>query len=348
MTTTELALPAPEALPALFAAPDKIDGLISEIEAQCRAHEPDTSTKKGRDAIASLAHKVARSKTALDNAGKQLNEQARQQISVVDAERRKIRERFDALKDEVRKPLTDWEKAEADRVARHKASVSKLAFAGDTHEDLADTLAKLKAFEVTEAFEEFETEAHRAKAASIEKLEARLAEQQRIEAERAELERLRAEAAAREEADRKRREAEEAEAKRIAAQKAEAERQARIEREKQEAAQRAAREAEARAKAEQERLAREAAEREAKLKREIEEAKAREARAAQAERDRIAAERRAADEARAKREADQKHRDAIAAAIAKSIKTFGVTRDQAIALTEALMSGKIPHCEVQL
>jgi colicin import membrane protein len=89
---TALALPAPEALPALFRDPDEIDRLISRIEAEARAHVADVATTKGRREIASLAHKVARSKTALDEAGKQLNAGLRRQIDVVDQERRKVRE----------------------------------------------------------------------------------------------------------------------------------------------------------------------------------------------------------------------------------------------------------------
>ena len=56
-------------LVALFkSGADQIDPLLSRIEAEVRAHAPDTTTNKGREAIASLAYKVSRSKTALDGA----------------------------------------------------------------------------------------------------------------------------------------------------------------------------------------------------------------------------------------------------------------------------------------
>lgn len=50
--------------------------------------EADVSTDKGRKEIASLAYKVARTKTAIDDAGKKLNEEARAKINAVDEDRR--------------------------------------------------------------------------------------------------------------------------------------------------------------------------------------------------------------------------------------------------------------------
>ena len=326
---------------------------------------PDTTTRKGRDAIKALAFKVTRSKTALDEAGKQLNAGLRRQIDTVDVERRKVRERFDALKDEVRQPLNAWEAAEDERIARHKDRIDEaFRLAGDDIlvGDIAGmkrTLATVKETAVDASFEEFEMEAHRAKAKAIADLEKLIAEQERIAAERAELEKLRAEAAARAAEDERRAKAEAAEAKRIAAEKAEAERQARIHLENEEAAAKAvarveqarreAAEAErARALAEQERRDQEAATREAELKRQAEEAKARELRAAQAERDHIAAEQKAAAEAQAKREASTRIRKRVLNEIAAAlIATNDAIRPHtAHVLADALADGKIPHCKV--
>ena len=57
---------------AVFTNNDQLDPLIEAIEKEARSLVPDVTTKKGRDAIASMAHKVARSKTYIDNAGKDL------------------------------------------------------------------------------------------------------------------------------------------------------------------------------------------------------------------------------------------------------------------------------------
>lgn len=334
-TGTALALPEGRDLAVIFRASDQMDALIGRIEAEVRSHAPDVTTAKGRKAIASLAYKVAQSKTALDEAGKALNEAARQQINAVDAERRKVRDRLDALRDEARAPLTAWEKAEEERVQRIKDRLEKVRTAhtmlpeGATAEQIAALLARVEAMAIDDTWAEFVADAARYKDQAVATLRNMQAEATRREAQEAELARLRAEAEARAEADRKRAEAEAAEAARVAAEKAEAERQARIEQEKQEAAARAAAEAEARAKAEADRLvaeakaaadraAQEAAEREAALLRRIEEDRQREEKARQeAEAARIEAETRHAREmaeaAAAQERAAQAERDRVAA-----------------------------------
>ena len=89
---------------------DILTKLESEVRAQ--AAKLDISTKAGRDAIASLAYKVACSKKPLENLRKGLTEDIRKQKEAIDAEGRKVDERIEALKIEVRKPLTDRENAE--------------------------------------------------------------------------------------------------------------------------------------------------------------------------------------------------------------------------------------------
>ncbi|MEB7889777.1 hypothetical protein NGK36_10765 [Hafnia alvei] len=100
---------------AVFTNQEQLDPLIEAIEKEARSLVPDLSTKKGRDAIASMAHKVARSKTYIDNAGKDLVAELKALPKQIDESRRLVRERLDALKDEVRRPLTEWE-AEQERI----------------------------------------------------------------------------------------------------------------------------------------------------------------------------------------------------------------------------------------
>lgn len=360
-TGTALTIPAPADLAVIFREEGGIDPIIARIEAEVRAHVPDVSTKKGRDAIASLAYKVSRSKTALDDAGKSLNDEQRKQIAVVDAARRTIRDRLDTLRDEARKPLDEWEAAEAARLDALKSRLDRLNHASpseDTSACIADLIRRVEAAVIDDSWQEYLPHAAKAKDATLARLRAQLDATARREAEQAELSRLRAEAAAREEAERQRL-AEEAAAKAKAeAERIEAERQARIEREKQEAAERAAREAEERAKAEADRQRRDAeeraeaerraaAQREADLQRQIEAAKAEADAAAQRERDRIEAERKAAEDARIKREADAAHRAKIASDIAAALRTMsGRATPENIAA--ALMDGKIPHCIVRI
>ncbi len=381
-TGMELALPEPTSLPAIFGKTELVDQLLSRIEAEARSQAPDLSTPKGRKAIASLAYKIAQSKSALDEAGKALNETARAQINAVDAERRKIRDRLDALKDEVRKPLTEWEAKEDARIARCKSLLARFrpASVPASSEGLRGMIAELDAITVDASWEEFEPEATAAKADCLARLREHLAAAIEREEQAAELERLRREAAERAEADRLRAEQEaaarakaeadriEAERQRIAAQ-AEADRQARAEREKQEAAARAAKEAEERAAAElarqkreaeeaAARAAKEAAEREAEIERqakareealraEIEAEKRRAELDAQAERNRIAEAEAARLRKEKRRAEDAAHRATIRTAIVDALKAMsGNATPERIA--DALMAGSIPHTKVIL
>lgn len=351
-TGSALALPPPQDLVAIFRAGDQMDAIIKRIEDEARSQHHDVKTAKGREAIASLAHKVARSKTALDAAGADLKAEAQKIVTRVDAERRKIRDRLDALKDEIRKPLTEWEQAEKDRVDALAARLQRLMDAATvapdaTAEGIAAVIKRVEAVALDDAWQEYVAQAGVAKDATLTALRAAHARVETLEAQAAELERLRVQAEAREEDDRKRLEAERVEAERIAQEKAEAERAARIEREKQEAATRAAEEATSRAKAEAEATAKAASEREADLQRQIEDARRATESAAQAERDRAAAQAKAEADAKAKREADAAHRERIKTAIAKALASMagGATPD---AIADAIMAGKIPHVQVML
>lgn len=354
-TATDLVLATGADIAALFRQDSGLDDVISRIEADSRSQAFDLTTAKGRKACASLAHKIARSKTALDSAGKDLNAAKRAEIAVVDAERRKARDRLDALKAEVRKPLDDWEAAEEKRKAAHveamKVFDTSHSSSMDAPEVIRATLAAVEAAPMGECWDEFEEEAAEKRRIALDWHRNNLAVSEKRVADEAELARLRAEAeerarrdaeeaAAKEAAERAERERKEAEARRIEAEKADAARREQAEREKAEAAERAQVEAEERAKAE----AKAAEERHA---RELAEAKAREERAAQAERDRIAEEQRRAAESRAKREADEAHRARIKGDIVEALTTMrGAATPEAIA--DALMAGRIPHVEVTL
>lgn len=369
-----------------FSTPEKIDEILSRIESEALSYAPDTSTAKGRKAIASLAAKVARSKTALDGAGKSLNDDRRAAISAVDAERRKIRERLDALKDRVRKPLTQWEEAEAARVARHKSALDELNDTGRV-DGLSDSgvisvvIEEVEAIAVGPDWEEFQDEAIAAKGRALEKFRADLAVATAREAEQEELARLRAaeeerkakEAA--ESAERERKEAEEraqrdaAEAQKMRAEKASAyigeladgkiagETQPygiliyELEKKLPPLIDDLGEFAPPLHVKRLEALATIKADAEAARIREEERAKAAaeaEAKAAaQAERDRIADEVRANEQERAKREADRRHLDKIRSEIISALSSMrGKATPENIA--DALMSGKIPHTKVNV
>lgn len=321
--STELAVLPPALVPATVFAPGGVETILTKLEADVRiaAKDLDISTDKGRKAIASLAYKVARSKTALDDMGKGLVEETKKQVALIDADRRVIRDRLDALKDEVRKPLDDFEAAEKARTKAHEDAIQVM------ERTASFLVAELSVGEIegriaylAEVFardwQEFGKRASEVRDRSHAALTDLLDRTHKAIAERAELERLRQEAAeraAREEAERIEREKQEAADRAAEQARREAEEKARREREEAERAAAAERERiEREAQAERERAAAE----QARVEREKREA---EERAAQAERDRLEAERRAKEaeeraEAERKAAAEQAERDRIEAA----------------------------------
>lgn len=313
---------------AVFTNNDQLDPLIEAIEKEARSLVPDVTTKKGRDAIASMAHKVARSKTYIDNAGKDLVAELKALPKQIDESRRVVRERLDALKDEVRRPLTEWE-AEQERIKAEEAMNALHVEALAMNEDFDRQLeARIEsdhemALLMNDAFDRKQAE---------KKAEA---ERQRIAREE-EIKRLAEEKAKREAAEKAQREIDAAAAREreaiLAKERAERERieaQQRAEREQREAAERAEREKQAAVEAER-RKAQEEADR---IRREAE----------QREQARLAEEKRKADE-QARREADVKHRKAVGTEIVKALlANTSLTRDQAIEVLTAIKDGKIPH-----
>lgn len=88
---------------------DKVDPLLEEITKKAKDFTPDVSTDPGRREIASFAYSVALTKTTLDNMGKDLVSDWKNKAKKVDSVRKHIRDYLDNLKDDVRKPLTEFE-----------------------------------------------------------------------------------------------------------------------------------------------------------------------------------------------------------------------------------------------
>ncbi|EPJ0509684.1 hypothetical protein ACTBNK_005999 [Klebsiella variicola] len=302
---------------AVFTNNDQLDPLIEAIEKEARSLVPDVTTKKGRDAIASMAHKVARSKTYIDNAGKDLVAELKALPKQIDESRRVVRERLDALKDEVRRPLTEWE-AEQERIKAEEAMNALHAEALEMNIKFDQELAA-----------KFEADHEMAilmnDALDREQAEKKAeAERQRIAREE-EIKRLAEEKAKREAAEQAQREIDAAAAREREAILA----KERAEREQREAAERAEREKQAAVEAER-RKAQEEADR---IRREAE----------KREQARLAEEKRKADE-QARREADVKHRKAVGAEVVKALMAnTSLTRDQAIEVLTAVKDGRIPH-----
>ncbi|MFK8865844.1 hypothetical protein ACJBLD_19860 [Acinetobacter nosocomialis] len=308
---------------AAFAKRGGTDELYERIAQEVRSHVPDVSTKKGRDAIGSLALKISKSKTLIEKCGKELVAEQKAQIKVIDDDRISVVKKFDLLRDEILAPREAWEQAEKDRIAKHEESILSINFyktaviADKDSVWLKGVIRNVEEIVIDSSFEEFEEQAKIAKYETLEFLRTTLAAREKYETEQAELERLR-----KAEQERLQREHEEriaheaAEKARLEAERKAKEEADREEREKQEAI----------AKAEREK--REAAEREARLVAEKEAAELRAQHAAEAERKRIEAEQAAKLEAERKaeeaRQANQAHRKKICNEALKGLLDLGV------------------------
>lgn len=127
-TTTGSALVALSDLTPMmvFGNPAQADAIIEKIKDEVTRIDADISTAQGRAEIRATAYKIARSKTVLDEMGKDLVRDLKARSGVVDAERRRIWDALETLQVEFRKPLTDFEEAEKARVAAHEAALAAI------------------------------------------------------------------------------------------------------------------------------------------------------------------------------------------------------------------------------
>lgn len=376
--STEIMVMATANAELILLRPEKREQLYSHIRKEIEDFVPDLTTDTGRKAIASLARKVVNWKTFIGDAKAELKAEWIKKSREVDTEWRTVETELNALRDQARKPLTDWEEAEERRKSICQATITRLNSAAvvgidATVESVHALLADLRIITTDEeSMQEYSTMATEAKSLAIKSLSTALTRLEKEEADRAELAKLRAEnekriieemqAAAHEEEERLKRE--EAERQRVAEEKRIADEQARI--------QQAAKDAEEKARQEAEKIAREAAEKQqrdhdaeiARLKadqdkkdadarRERDEAAAKH----DAEMDRIAKEAadRKAEEVRLKKIADdktaedeklaknKKHRgEVMTTAKLALIKHCGIDEDRARAVVRMIVDGKIP------
>lgn len=298
----------------VFKSADQIEEILQKVEREVMSFVPDVTTVKGRKEIASLAYRVSQTKSYLDGLGKDLVAELKEVPKLIDANRKTVRDRLDALRDKARQPVTDWE-AEQDRIkAEEEARIAAEKLAAQIESDHEIALLLNEKFDRDAA--EAKAEAERQRAAHEEEIRRQAAEQARIEAEQA-AQRER-DAAAKREADLQ-----------AAKEKAEADAKA-----AQERAEREAREAQERAER-QAQEARERAEREKQAAIEAEQRKAREAEDA-----RLAEEKRIADEAAA-RAADVANRKAVNNKALADLVAVGLTEEMARTAITAIAKGEV-------
>jgi hypothetical protein len=322
--------------------------ILDKIKEEVKKFVPDVSTAKGRKEIISMASKVSKSKTLLEWHGKKLVEGIKAQAKVIDIERKTIRDELDVLRDEVRKPVTDWENAEKKRVADIEARIYTISRYGDPY--LVDSyessvrvgidLADLKRIVIDATFEEFELEANKVKQNSMMLLEAKLITLQNAEKEKAEAERLEKERLEKEQKEREERIAQEAAEKA----KREAEEKARKEAEEKERKEKEERDRLEKEKLEAQ-LATEKAEREKKEA--IERAEREKQEAIEAERKRQEEEKRREKEEEEKRQANKRHRNKIVNEILDDLTNNSFPKTEMRWLVDCIIEGKIRHLKIE-
>ena len=345
---------------ALFTDPDQFGAFYKKVQEEVAGHTPDLSTAAGRKAIASLAFKVTKTKTALDEHRKALTEEKRAEIAKVDAAGKAMRDQLDALAKEVRKPLTDWEEEDAARAARCQTVLDQLkAWAiihlDDTSEAVAERVAQVQALVITpEEFADLYEFATDTRELTLQTLQAGVVRLEKDEADRAELARMRAEQEARDAAAAEAKAAEEKRLADEAAAKAEAEAKAKAEADAKAAADAAAQRAADEAReAEAKRQADQQAERDRQHQAQLDQQREATAKA-QAEAQRLADEKAAADQEAAaekaaadRRAADIEHRGAIMRAAKEALMEHAsIPEAKAKAIVLAIAANSIPHVSI--
>ena len=326
---------------------DAMAGLVASIkkEATELVKDLDVNKSKDRKEMASVAYKVARSKTTIDDAGKDFAAKLKQQVKVIDGRRKEARDQLDSLRDEVRAPLDRWEENEQARIDEHTSDIERIAERGKYAstawqyadiEDLTACLDTVLAFNMDD-FEEFEERATEVRDRALTEIHKAIESRKAHDAEQAELEQFR-----KEKAEREAKEAEERH------KREQAEREEQIRKDAADKARRDAEEAQkqAREKLEEEQNARKRAEELAAQAEENAKRAAEQARHEAEEKQRREAEA-AAEEVR-KREANTQHKGRVNRAASEAIEAAGnVSPATAKKIVKAIVAGKVPGVRIE-
>lgn len=331
---TDLVLvPAKENALAVFTAANGLEPFLSkireEIDSFAVSMELDMSKPADRKKVASMAHKIARSKTMLDDAGKELTSQLKEMPRKVDAERKRMRDLLDLWKDEVRGPLTQWESMEEERISNIQYRIESIQQCGTmtfiSSKEVMEHIVKVKSIDIDDSFCEFREKADATKNKCLVFLQEQL--ESRIAFEAEEAERLRVEH------ERQIEEAKKAEAERIA-------REAKIAEQAKKRAEEAAAIAAQREKEVAER-------RELELHRAVEKAKREASEAEERIKREQEARARQEEQERQRREADKAHRSKIRNAIVQDFIAQGFDVDVARKICAHLEDGVISYVEIK-
>lgn len=175
-----------------------MEQLLQAVRERIGSFDRPVTTEAERKEVASVAYKIARTKTAIDTVGKDLVASAKAEIKKVDAARKQARDTLDGWKEQVRAPLTAWEQQ------REKAAeaIGRITEAGNnpgtTTEEIKAIMERLGKCDVAAFCEDYQEAAKAALEQATEKAAVALEHAEEREKEQAELEALRKEKAERE------------------------------------------------------------------------------------------------------------------------------------------------------
>lgn len=329
-----IALPQEQDALAVFTRPNGIQPFLDMVRAKIDGFEGDASTDAGRKKIKSFAHKITKSKAAFEEIGKQIAAAQKEIPKKIDASRKLWRETLDQWHDDVRRPVTEFEEREKQRVEYYQSLMKHiqdcgLGFIGGQPQPAGLLLCELEEKIIIDAsWGEFASEASIAKEAALKKVREAIASERKRAAEAEELEKLRAE-------------------------KAERERKDNEERLRKEGEERARLEAEADARVEAERTARKLADekaaaekRERELLAEKEAAERRATEAAASARKELEDQKKAEAAEQARREADKAHRGRINRAALAALVAGGIEEETAKAVIKLIAAAQIPAIQI--
>ncbi|WP_341519878.1 hypothetical protein AABC73_15110 [Pseudomonas sp. G.S.17] len=195
-----------ENAPAIYVQ-NGLKPFLQMIKDEVSGEVPDLSSRKGRDRIASLAATVSKRKAAVEKPGRDYLRKIKELPKVIEVELREFVRDADALRDEIRKPLTDWEVAEVARRDKHADAIQRLKDLAIFTEMpsaafVAQVIADLELVAIDDSWQEFLPEAAQVKDKSLVTLRALLADRTKVEADLAAIAKFNAEQAIREQQER--------------------------------------------------------------------------------------------------------------------------------------------------
>lgn len=332
--------------------PNRVDQFLTQVDQFNTSLVFDISLKKGRDECASAAYKISQLKTKIDSTGKALVDKLKEQPKLIDAERKKIRDRLDAIRDRVREPLTLWEQEEEKRIQTIKAKIKALEpdpfKACKSIAEFDAKIVEITAFIVDDSLGEYKIDALEAKTKALEYTVSERDKFAKAEKDREELARMQKEKEESDRIERERKMVQEASERDLREEKERAERELREEKERSERLARAEQEKRDQEKIAQEKREQDLRDQAAKAVREKEEAERRALEvaetAARAERERIAEEQRRQREADRLQDMEVKARQEAAIDIRADLEKITPFNPERVA--EALVAGEIRSVNV--